>query len=134
MSRNLYRTSASTLLQPRDANFADNTSIKCAAKKKIAIPRRARIASAHAHNSDNYSDYSVTRRSAELAVQLRVGLLPKRRIRACSVDRADPLVDGTDLNRARTINRGKRFELNQLFLAASRRFLIRSCASLIAAY
>src|SRR6266550_3154422 len=56
------------LLQPRDANFADHTSTKCAAKKKIVIPRRARIGSAHAHNSDNYSNYSVTRRSADLAV------------------------------------------------------------------
>jgi len=48
-------------------------------------------------NSNNYSDYSVTRRSADLAVQLRLGLLPERWIRACSADRSDPLVDGTPL-------------------------------------
>ncbi len=121
-------------LQLRDANFADHASTNARAKKKFAIPQRARIGSARAHNSNNYSDYSVTRRSADLAVQRRLGLLPKRRIRTCSVDCSDPLANGTALNRARSLNRGKQFGLNQLFLAASRSFLIRSCVFLISEY
>ncbi len=46
----------------------------------------------------------------------------------------DPLANGTALNRARSLNRGKQFGLNQLFLAASRSFLIRSCVFLISEY
>ena len=52
----------------RDADFAEKDRQRHRHRKGIAIPRRGRIGSGHAHNSDNYSDYSVTRRSANLAV------------------------------------------------------------------
>jgi hypothetical protein len=67
------------------------------AHKRVALPCRAPIASAYAHNSDNYSDYSITRRFANLAVQLGLGLLPKRRAGLYSFNCADPLADGTNL-------------------------------------
>ena len=63
----------------------------------IAIPRRTRIGSANAHNSVRYlnppADWSVT----NLAVQFRVGILPKRRTRPGSRDIVDFRADGTCL-------------------------------------
>ena len=72
--------------------------------KRIAISRRANLVSAHAHNSDTDPHHSINRRTANVAVQLRLGLLSNRRPRAHPFDRADPLADGTDLNPARNLN------------------------------
>ena len=44
----------------------------------IAIPRRTRIGSINAHNSVRYFDRPVDWSLANLAVQFRLGILPKR--------------------------------------------------------
>ena len=65
--------------------------------KRIAIPRCANLVSAHAHNSVTDPAHPVTRRVADVAVQLRMGLLSKRRLGTYPFDCADFVADGTYL-------------------------------------
>jgi hypothetical protein len=67
------------------------------ADKNVAISRWAKLISAHAHNSNNYLAPALTRRTPNVAVQLRLGLLSKRRLRTHPADRPNPLADGADL-------------------------------------
>ena len=67
-------------------------------EKGIAISRWAKVISGHAHNSNNCPTPALTRRTANVAVQLRLGLLSKRRARTHPVDRPNPLAAGADLN------------------------------------
>jgi len=63
----------------------------------IAIPRRARIGSVDAHNSVRYFNRPVDRSVTNLAIQFRLGILPKRRSRPGSRDIVDLRADGTCL-------------------------------------
>ena len=64
----------------------------------IAIPRRTRIGSFYAHNSVDYFNRPVNRSVTNLAVQFRLGILPKRRSRSGSRDIVDLCADGTCLS------------------------------------
>ena len=97
--------------------------------KNVAIFHWAKLISADAHNSNNYLAPALTRRTSNMAVQLRLGLLSKRRVRTHPVDRPNPLAAGADLTTHRRFSRA--LWSDQLFLVVSRRFLTRSCASLI---
>jgi len=63
----------------------------------IAIPRRTRIGSVNAHNSVRYFNRRVDRSITNLAIQFRLGILPKRRSRPGSPDTVDLRTDGTCL-------------------------------------
>jgi hypothetical protein len=63
----------------------------------IAMPRRTRIGLANAHNSVRYFNRPVDRSVTNLAVQFRLGILPKRRSRPGSRDIVDLRADGTCL-------------------------------------
>jgi len=63
----------------------------------IAISRWPKLVSAHAHNSNNCLAPALARRTPNVAVQLRLGLLSKRRVRTHPVDRPNPLAAGADL-------------------------------------
>src|SRR5437773_1641768 len=63
----------------------------------IAIPRRTRIASVNAHNSVRYLNRPVDWSVTNLAVQFRLGILPKRRSRPGSRDIVNLRADGTCL-------------------------------------
>jgi hypothetical protein len=67
------------------------------AKYGVAISRWPKLVSAHAHNSNNCPTPALTRRTPNVAVQLRVGLLSKRRVRTHPVDCPNPLAAGADL-------------------------------------
>ena len=64
----------------------------------IAIPRRTRIGSVNAHNSVRYFNRPVDRSLTNLAIQFRLGILPKRRTRLDSSNIIDSGARGTDLN------------------------------------
>jgi hypothetical protein len=93
------------------------------ADKNVAISRWAKLISAHAHNSNNCLAPALTRRTPNVAVQLRLGLLSKRRPRTDPLDRADPLADGADLNRTPRLNRVRRIWVELPLFTASRRSL-----------
>jgi hypothetical protein len=65
----------------------------------IAIPGQTRIGSVNAHNSVCYFNHCVDRSVTNLAVQFRLGILPKRRSRPGSPDIVDLRADGTCLSR-----------------------------------
>ena len=75
-----------------------NCRPKAETEKKVAIRWSKRIGSIHGHNSANYSNPPTNRSTANLAVQFWLGLLPERRPRLDSFNRADPGVAGTNLN------------------------------------
>jgi hypothetical protein len=65
----------------------------------IAIPRQTKIGSVNAHNSVHYFNRPVDRSVTNLAIQFRLGILPKRRSRPGSRDIVDFCADGTCLSR-----------------------------------
>jgi hypothetical protein len=68
--------------------------------KTVAISADAKLLFGHAHNCSPHPAHFVNRRTANLAVQLRLGLLPERRLGADSCDRADLVAAGTHLRAA----------------------------------
>ena len=73
--------------------------IRQSSADQIAISRRTRIASVNAHNSVRYLNRPVDWSVTNLAVQFRLGILPKRRSRPGSPDSVDLRADGTCLSR-----------------------------------
>ena len=73
--------------------------IKQSSAGPIAIPRPTRIGSVDAHNSVHYFNRPVDRSVTNLAIQFRLGILPKRRTRPGSRDIIDLRADGTRLVR-----------------------------------
>jgi hypothetical protein len=67
------------------------------AEKKVVTPPRRRIGSADAHNSNHYFDSPSARSVANLAVQWRLGLLPKRWVRIDSLNPDYPRVTRPNL-------------------------------------
>jgi hypothetical protein len=65
----------------------------------IAITGWTRIGSVNAHNSVCYFNHCVDRSVTNLAIQFRLGILPKRRSRPGSRDIVDLRADGTCLSR-----------------------------------
>jgi hypothetical protein len=64
----------------------------------IAIPRRTRIGSVNAHDSVHYFNRPVDRSITNLAVQFRLGILPKWRPGLATFDIVDLRADGTRLS------------------------------------
>jgi hypothetical protein len=76
-----------------EKNQRRNATSKIARGGEIVQERRS-----HGHNSVDHSNPSVNWGVTSLAVQFRVGILAKRRIRPDSFDRNYPRADGTHLN------------------------------------
>ena len=71
--------------------------LRTQADKMIATSRCAQLVSAHAHNPDNCLAPPLTRRTANVAVQLRLGLLSNWGLGADPFDRADSVAAGAHL-------------------------------------
>src|SRR6266513_4285516 len=69
----------------------------------IAISPWPKLVSANAHNSVTDHHHFANRSTANVAVQLRLGLLSNRRVRTHPVDRPNPLAAGADLTTASPI-------------------------------
>ena len=119
------------LLRPPTSKSLRRSPNQLYGYKRIAIPRWANLVSAHAHNSVTDPAHPVTRRVAHVAVQLRMGVLSKRRLGTYPFDCADFVADGAYLTTPRWQRLPAHLSSNQLFLEASRSCLMRSCASLI---
>jgi hypothetical protein len=63
----------------------------------------------HGHNTADYSRPPVDRSTPDLAVQQRLGILSKRWVRLDSINRANPRVDGANLDDNRLVNKRWKF-------------------------
>ena len=87
------------LLLRRDSPqfWACKSRLSRRADKNVAIARWAKLISADAHNSNNCLALALTQRTPDMAVQLRLGLLSKRRVRTHPGDRPNPMAARADL-------------------------------------